>query len=106
MDVVKAAENFRQDFQKLHDEISKVIVGGESGHGARPMHPAWVRDIRDQCEAHAVAFFFKQWGAWAPVADDAALMVGINGEIHDDARVWPPDGTPDSAGASCRRSAH
>lgn len=42
--------------------IDWVIVGGESGPGARPMDPAWVRDIRDQCiEAH-VAFFFKQWG--------------------------------------------
>lgn len=41
-----------------------VIVGGESGPGARPMHPQWARDIRDQCEAAGVAFMFKQWGAW------------------------------------------
>lgn len=40
--------------------IHQVIVGGESGSGARPMHPDWARSIRDQC--HAVAFFFKQWG--------------------------------------------
>lgn len=39
-----------------------VIVGGESGHEARPMHPDWVRDLRDQCEAHKVPFLFKQWG--------------------------------------------
>jgi protein gp37 len=39
-----------------------VIVGGESGPGARPMDPAWVRDIRDQCLAAKVPFFFKQWG--------------------------------------------
>jgi len=39
-----------------------VIVGGESGPGARPMHPNWVRDIREQCLAQQVAFFFKQWG--------------------------------------------
>jgi len=39
-----------------------VIVGGESGKGARPMHPQWVRDIRDQCVAADVPFFFKQWG--------------------------------------------
>lgn len=46
--------------------ISWVIVGGESGHGARPMHPVWVRDLRDQCTAGGVAFHFKQWGEWAP----------------------------------------
>lgn len=43
-----------------------VIVGGESGPGARPMHPDWARALRDQCEEAAVAFFFKQWGEWAP----------------------------------------
>lgn len=41
-----------------------VIVGGESGHGARPMHPDWARSIRDQCQAAGVSFFFKQWGEW------------------------------------------
>lgn len=48
------------------DHISWVIVGGESGPGARPMHPQWARDIRDQCQAAGVPFFFKQWGEWAP----------------------------------------
>jgi protein gp37 len=42
--------------------IDWVIVGGESGPGARPMDPAWVTDIRDQCARFGVAFFFKQWG--------------------------------------------
>jgi protein gp37 len=42
--------------------IDWVIVGGESGPGARPIEKAWVVDIRDQCEAQNVAFFFKQWG--------------------------------------------
>jgi protein gp37 len=42
--------------------INWVIVGGESGHGARPMDPAWVRSIRDQCADAGVPFFFKQWG--------------------------------------------
>lgn len=40
--------------------IGWVIVGGESGHGARPMHPDWPRSIRDQCQAAGVPFFFKQ----------------------------------------------
>jgi protein gp37 len=42
--------------------IDWVIVGGESGPGARLMNPAWVLDIRDQCRRAGVAFFFKQWG--------------------------------------------
>ena len=42
--------------------IDWVIVGGESGPGARPMDPAWVLDIRDQCQRADVPFFFKQWG--------------------------------------------
>lgn len=44
--------------------IDWVIVGGESGHKARPMLPCWATGIRDQCEAAGVSFFFKQWGEW------------------------------------------
>lgn len=49
--------------------VDWVIVGGESGHGAgvRPMHPEWVRGIRDACVNARVPFFFKQWGEWAPL---------------------------------------
>ncbi|MFN2636840.1 MAG: DUF5131 family protein [Gemmatimonadaceae bacterium] len=43
-----------------------VIAGGESGPGARPMHPDWARSLRDQCEDAGVAYHFKQFGAWAP----------------------------------------
>src|SRR6266849_2682340 len=46
--------------------INWVIVGGESGPGARPMNPDWVRAIRDQCRESGVAFFFKQWGGFRP----------------------------------------
>ncbi len=42
--------------------ISWVIVGGESGHGARPMKAEWVRSIRDQCREAGIPYFFKQWG--------------------------------------------
>jgi protein gp37 len=45
--------------------IDWVIVGGESGHKARPMHPEWVRSLRDQCQEAGVPFFFKQWGEWS-----------------------------------------
>lgn len=47
-----------------------VIVGGESGPGARPMHPDWARSIRDQCAAAGVPFLFKQWGEWLPGQND------------------------------------
>ncbi len=43
-----------------------VVVGGESGHNARPMHPDWARSLRDQCQAADVPFFLKQWGEWGP----------------------------------------
>ncbi len=46
-----------------------VICGGESGHGARPMHPAWARSLRDQCKAAGVPFFFKQNGEFTPTEE-------------------------------------
>lgn len=48
------------------ERLDWVIVGGESGAHARPMHPDWARSLRDQCACSGVAFFFKQWGAWGP----------------------------------------
>jgi len=48
------------------DGIDWLIVGGESGRRARPMHPAWARQLRDRCRERNVAFFFKQWGAHVP----------------------------------------
>lgn len=46
------------------EKLDWVIAGGESGPGARPMHPDWARSLRDQCQAAGVPFFFKQWGEW------------------------------------------
>lgn len=48
-----------------------VVVGGESGKRARPMHPDWARVVRDQCKTAGVPFLFKQWGEFAPVSDVA-----------------------------------
>lgn len=58
--------------------IDWVIVGGESGPDARPMHPDWARSIRDQCQASGVPFFFKQWGEFLPAAvfDDEGFAGG------------------------------
>lgn len=63
-----------------------IIVGGESGPDARPMHPAWVRSIRDQCGAASVSFFFKQWGEWAPgeCANKAATRTERTASLCDD----------------------
>lgn len=58
--------------------VGWVIAGGESGHRARPMNPAWARSLRDQCEAHDVPFHFKQWGNWAIAgADGEARTVRV-----------------------------
>lgn len=53
--------------------IDWVIVGGESGPKARSMHIDWVREVRDQCNAQGVAFFFKQWGGFRPKAGGREL---------------------------------
>jgi protein gp37 len=58
--------HYDQDTGVGRRPISWVIAGGESGAGARPMHPDWARSLRDQCQAAGVPFFFKQWGSWAP----------------------------------------
>ena len=47
-------------------KLDWVIVGGETGPSSRPMHPDWVRSLRDQCQEAAVPFFFKGWGGWKP----------------------------------------
>ena len=76
---------------QLH-EIDWVIVGGETGPGARPLHPDWVFDLRDQCAATETPFLFKQWGDWA-----SAGMGGFgtkDGEIRyikSDGTFWGDD---------------
>lgn len=55
-----------------------IIVGGESGPGARPMHPAWARSLRDQCRTADIRFFFKQWGEWMPTSGVDVYCHGPN----------------------------
>lgn len=61
-----------QPYLKRNDRgirIDWVIAGGESGHGSRPMDPAWPEDLQRQCGATGVPFHFKQWGHWAPASN-------------------------------------
>ncbi|WP_420104112.1 phage Gp37/Gp68 family protein [Bosea sp. (in: a-proteobacteria)] len=67
-------------------QLDWIIVGGESGPKARPMHPTWARSIRDQCAAAGTAFFFKQWGEWGPTAlaqvkPSSRLVAAMAGEV-------------------------
>lgn len=59
-------EHRDQDGNVMHGlaRLDWVVAGGESGTGARPMHPDWARSLRDQCAAAGVPFLFKQWGGW------------------------------------------
>ncbi|MFZ5719240.1 MAG: DUF5131 family protein [Pseudomonadota bacterium] len=57
------------DVERGRSGLDWVILGGESGPGARPMHPDWARQVRDACAAAGVPFFFKQWGSWSVVYD-------------------------------------
>jgi protein gp37 len=64
------------------DDLHWVIVGGESGSEARPMHLDWVRSLRDQCQDANVPFFFKQWGEWIP------RRLSSPDEFDDSMHVW------------------
>lgn len=66
-----------------------IIVGGESGPNARPMHPDWARSLRDQCAEAGVPFLFKQWGEWAPVCE-------MSEELIDDIYVPAPERDPEA----------
>ncbi len=61
-------------------KIDWVIVGGESGHVARPMHPDWVRSIRNQCKDANIPFFFKQWGEYLPYGTKTDVLMNQFGE--------------------------
>lgn len=65
--------------------IDWVIVGGEKAAGARPMHPSWARQIRNQCVIADIPFFFKQWGTWVhdPIYDTSGRwqLVDRTGEL-------------------------
>lgn len=70
------------------DGLDWVIVGGESGSRARPMHPDWARSLRDQCAAAGVPFLFKQWGEYAPPEAFGAFEHGPVTDRHGNVRDW------------------
>ncbi|OAN76739.1 hypothetical protein A8B82_15200 [Sulfitobacter sp. EhC04] len=84
----------RQDIGGLIlDGVDWIIVGGESGPHARPMHPDWVRSLRDQCAAAGTPFLFKQWGEWMP--RDRCLPI-----LPEDLTVWPNGKTGGGIGSA------
>ena len=70
------------------EPISWVIVGGESGPGARPMHSDWARSIRDQCTTAGVPFFFKQWGEWTSCP--ALTSPSVSYQTHEWGKGFKP----------------
>lgn len=63
--------------------VDWVIAGGESGPNARPSHPAWFRDLRDQCGAARIPFHFKQWGDWLPIDHVTEDM-----KVFEESDIW------------------
>lgn len=74
--------------------IDWVVVGGESGPNARPMHPAWARSLRDQCTAAGVPFLFKQWGEW--IAEGVQMPEPLRKALDHDTRRWVADDADDN----------
>lgn len=79
---------FLTEYEKATGRVTGldwIIAGGETGPGARPMHPDWLRSLRDQCQASGVPYFFKAWGEWWP---------GEKGRLYRAETVDWSDGQP------------
>lgn len=88
---VDLGEKALKGIRPLYGDIDWVIVGGESGKGARPMQADWARLIRDQCTEAGVPFFFKQWGHWCPaeeLPDETARILDSAGHKLTDEPSW------------------
>jgi protein gp37 len=84
--------------QREPSGLGWIICGGESGPGARPMHPEWARSLRDQCQAAGVPFFFKQWGEWATYQTGSDYReprhwVNEDGRVADEATALADGGS-------------
>ena len=81
-----SVEPLLEDLGRINlSDIHWVIVGGESGHKARPMREEWVANVQVQAEAAGAAFFFKQWGGWG--ADGVKRHKKANGRVFR-GRTW------------------
>ncbi len=72
--LVAPAGGTPEETEIYHDWIDWIICGGETGPKARPMHPDWVRSLRDQCRVTGIPFFFKSWGEWLNSYDFGANL--------------------------------
>ena len=78
------------DIWKKRSDIGWIVCGGETGPGARPVHPAWVRALRDQCAEARVSFMFKSWGEWS---EEGPLNHPIMMSMTDDGKTYMPGET-------------
>lgn len=89
--------NHSWECREAHDDkpgLDWIICGGESGPGARPMHPDWARGLRDQCQAAGVPFYFKQWGeycSWGQMPPQTYTEWGIWKDKHHGDDFYSPD---------------
>lgn len=81
------------DWTQKGVSVDWIICGGESGHGARPMHPDWARSLRDQCKAADVPFFFKQWGEWREPMPDEEFDTSLGRAAKPPAFILSESGT-------------
>jgi protein gp37 len=87
----------------IQSGIDWVIVGGESGPNARPMHPDWAQGLRDQCHAAGVPVLFKQWGEWLPISQQAEEFTHRLYRSNRKARLHEDQGVLDDCyGRTCR----
>ncbi|MDC8456901.1 DUF5131 family protein [Marinobacter sp. DS40M6] len=86
---------------RVKGNINWVVAGGESGFGARPMHPDWPRTLRDQCLATRIPFLFKQWGEWGPKCGlnssgqfnfFGAMVLANDGTLYEPGSLAYPEG--------------
>ncbi len=92
-----------EDIRRVeNNSLNLVIAGGETGPGARPMHPAWPRSLRDQCASAGVGFHFKSWGEWLD-AFTCAQMGLLDGRTYP-SHKWPDGSTSFRVGA--KRAGH
>jgi protein gp37 len=86
------ATDIVNDTTNTLEALDWVVVGGESGAGARPMHPDWARSLRDQCAAAGTPFLFKQWGEWLPMGETMASGSISCLDRHEKPGQWQEDG--------------